>query len=90
MESGGLTIFCDFLIVKLAYSVACVLIREKVSLGMRADGNKYQGRYKMPEVKSRIHCGKKETGTWKSFPLVGEASIPRGQYGNMKKEPGNV
>ena len=43
----------------------------------------------MPKVKSRIHCGKKETGTWKSFPLVGEASIPCSQCGNIKKETGN-
>ena len=42
----------------------------------------------MPENKSRVNAAK-EIGTWKSFPLVGEASIPRIQFGNMKKESGN-
>ena len=41
LKSGDLRIFRDFFTESLAYSVACVQIREKVSPCMRADGNKY-------------------------------------------------
>ena len=43
----------------------------------------------MARLDSRVYCGKKGTGTRRSFPLVGEASIPRSQCGNIKKEAGN-